>query len=196
MLKTHKSSLRGMFIGDSHLRISSLKLKTATLNIKHSIKQKEYFLYKLKYLENALGREIRYLENTTLKGYPYIVCSVTHNYFYYCYKWLYKPKKKMTLTYLRKVSNEGIAFWYMDDGSLYAKKRNGKPHAYELVFSTCCSKQEAEDCIKFFKERFDVDFTLKYNKNLYSIRCGTTNARKFLDQIQQFIPDCMAYKTF
>jgi len=61
---------------------------------------------------------------------------------------------------------------------LYAKKTNGKIHAYELVISMYTSKEEALDAIKFMKERLDVDFTLKYNRGKYSIRCGTRMAKK------------------
>ena len=58
------------------------------------------------------------------------------------------------------------------------------------------SKKEAETCIVFFKEKYDVDFTLKRNKGYYSIRCGTKNAKKLLSRIGQYIIPSMAYKNF
>ena len=194
MQKQHKLAIRGMLIGDSGLQYSGRK--SATLQINHSSKQEDYFMYKHKYLENAFGIKIPIKRFKTPLGHEVLRMGFTHQYFHYCLQWLYKPKKKITLRYLRKINDEGVAFWYMDDGSLIAKKRNGKVHAYDLVISTCCTKEEAEACIQFFKERYDVDFTLKLNKGLYSIRCGTKNARKLLAIIGQYIPNCMSYKNF
>jgi hypothetical protein len=192
MKKTEKSAIRGLLIGDSHLRKRGNYFE---LGIAHSIKQKDYLKYKADFLSEAFGKDIKLKEYNT-NGYECVRISTSHHYLKYCYNWLYKPQKKLTLRYLRKISNEGVAFWYMDDGSLYAKKRNGKVHAYELVISTYVSKTEAEDVILFFKERFDVDFTLKFNKGKYSVRCGTKAAKKFLSQIEKYIPECMEYKTF
>ena len=194
MQKHHKLAIRGMLIGDSGLKRSGKN--SATLQISHSGKQEAYFMHKHKYLEDAFGVTIPIKRFTTPLGYETIRLSFTHQYFHYCLQWLYAPKKKITLNYLRKISDEGVAFWYMDDGSLIAKKHKGKIHAYDLIISTCCSKEEAEDCILFFKERYDADFTLKLNKGLYSIRCGTRNARKLLSVIGEYIPECMQYKTF
>ena len=193
MRKVDKATFRGILIGDSHLRH---RYKKAELQINHSLKQKEYFLFKHKFLEEFVNKKIKYSESKIKNGYEVIRLSVSDKYFNYCHKWLYKPKKKVTLKYLRKVNNRGIAFWYMNDGSLYAKKRNGKVHAYELVISMYVIKKEAEDAVKFMKERFDCNFTLKYNKGKYSIRCGTKEAKKFLAQIEEYIPSCMSYKLF
>lgn len=195
MTKEEKAAIRGMMIGDSYLR-RKRKSYTTELSIIHSQKQKDYFHYKRNFLETALGKKINFSEYLN-EGHPSIRLCVIHRYLNFCLKWLYKNHKKyISLRYLRKINNQGIAFWYMDDGSLYAKKTNGKTHAYELVISMYSSKEEALDAIKFMKERLDVDFTLKYNKGKYSIRCGTHMAKKFLEQIDCYIPECMSYKTF
>ena len=195
MTKEEKAAIRGMMIGDSYLRRKQNSY-TTELSIIHSQKQKDYFHYKRNFLETALGKKINFSEYLN-EGYPSIRLCVVHKYLNFCFKWLYKNHKKhISLRYLRKINNQGIAFWYMDDGSLYAKKTNGKVHAYELVISMYSSKEEAIDAIKFMKERLDVDFTLKYNKGKYSIRCGTNMAKKFLEQIDCYIPECMSYKTF
>lgn len=72
---------------------------------------------------------------------------------------------------------------YMDDGSLTAKYRNGKIHAYDLTISLCCSKEECERFIVKLQS-IDIKFTIKKDKNRYSIRCGTKSARKFIAYIQ------------
>jgi hypothetical protein len=193
MKKVDKATIRGVLIGDSHLRH---RFKIAELQIGHSLKWKEYFLFKHRFLEESLEKEIKYSEVKTKNGHEIIRLSITDKYFNFCYKWLYKPDKKITLKYLRKVNNRGVAFWYMDDGSLYAKKRDGETHAYELVISMYVTENEANDVIEFMQERFDCKFTLKYNKGKYSVRCGTKEAKKFLAQIEEYIPSCMSHKLF
>lgn len=192
MTKEEKATIRGVAIGDSYIEKQKNYYR---IHIIHSAKQYEYIKFKANYLSKACNKEIKITEFDN-NGYPGVRMTVSNGYFKFVYSWLYKPNKKLTLKYLRKVNNFGVAFWYMDDGSLYAKKRNGKIHSYELVISTCCTESEAKDCIFFFKERFDVNFTLKLNKGKYSLRCGTKEAKKFLSFLEPYIPDCMKYKTF
>lgn len=52
------------------------------------------------------------------------------------------------------------------------------------------------DLIKFFKQRYDADFTIKRNKGKFSIRCGKKAAIKVLNKLDKYIPECMSYKTF
>lgn len=86
-----------------------------------------------------------------------------------------------------------FAVLYMDDGSLTAKKRNGKIHAYDLNIAVYGEKEECENLINKLSE-YGLKFTLKFNKNKYSIRCGTKNARKFLELIGPFCPKFECFK--
>ena len=42
---------------------------------------------------------------------------------------------------LNRLNALGIAIWYMDDGGLSQKKRNGVVHANELMLNTGLSKE-------------------------------------------------------
>lgn len=88
---------------------------------------------------------------------------------------------------------EDFAILYMDDGSLTAKKSNGIIHAYELVISLYCTKEECERFIEKLNE-YGLKFTLKFNKSLYSIRCGTKSARKFIELIKPYCPNLECFK--
>ncbi len=81
-----------------------------------------------------------------------------------------------------------FAILYLDDGSLCAKKRNGKIHAYDLVISIYGRQEECQNLIDKLKNEWGLFFTLKFNKGKYSIRCGTKEARKFLALIRPLIP--------
>ena len=75
------------------------------------------------------------------------------------------------------------------------KKRNGIPHAFELVISTCCSTvKEAQTICDFFYERYEVKMTIKKMKGRFSIRCGTQNARKLISILEPYCMSGMEYK--
>ena len=193
MRKEDKQLLRGIALGDGGLVRSGPN--KATLTLAHSMKQYAYFRHKHDILERIFGKDIKITEYK-INIYDCVRLHVTDQYLALLLKWLYTPRKTLTLNYLRKVSNHGVAIWYLDDGSLCAKRRRDKVHAYDLTISIYGTESEATDAIAFMKERFDAEFTLKRNKGKFSIRCGTMNAKKFLSQVDMHIPDCMSYKTF
>lgn len=87
-----------------------------------------------------------------------------------------------------------FAVLYMDDGSLTAKKRDGIVTAYDLTISIYGDKEECENLIERLAE-LGLKFTLKLNKDKYSIRCGTKNARKFIEHITPHCPDLECFKS-
>ena len=164
MDKYSKGVLLGITLGDSHIRNNRIE-------IRHSISQKDYLEYKSRRIFELLGKEknpnLREISNNGFKAVDF---SVSNKVFGLIRKILYKPKKYISKDILRLIPDEGIAFWYMDDGSLYEKK-NSK--GYELVISTYCdTEEEAIGICEFFKERYDCNFTVKRNKGKFSVRCG------------------------
>lgn len=181
--------LLAVTLGDGYLS------SRGTLKIVHCEKQLEYLQYKA----SLFGKE----KNI----YP-----INNNNFsaYYFQKGTFNKKdngkevrKKLYGALNKKFFSKDIvdemdlfcwAILYLDDGSLCAKKRNGKIHAYDLVISTYCSQEECERLIQNLKEKYNLSFTLKHNKGRYSIRCGTREARKFLALISPLVPDFNCFK--
>ncbi len=198
MNKKNKGILIGMILGDGCLQKRVDKRCNYTQNsisIKHCIKQKEYLEHKALLLQKIFGGEKPNIREINNSGYPGCVLQKTDKYFRILYKLLY-PNKKKTITRkaLDYLNLQGIALWYMDDGSLTARKRNGKIHAYELVISTYISKEENQIIVDYFKEKWDINFKIVKGKGLYRIRCGTKEARKFLKLIKPYSIPCMEYK--
>lgn len=190
MNKLQKGTMCGLLIGDSHLRRIN---NSAKLEMRHSEKQKEYLYFKTELVSVWLGKDIK-IHPINNSGYPAFYSSVMDKSLVIFHNWIYKNGVKfITEEYLHRVSDLGVAIWYMDDGSLIHKK-NGK--GWELVFSTYCSEVEAVNCINFFKKRYDCDFTKKKNKRLFSVRCGKKSAEKLLSVLNKHIVPCMQYKTF
>lgn len=163
------------------------------LNIVHCAKQKEYLEYKA----SLFNANVYYKNNNNFPAYTFDK-GVFNNH-----AQGREIRKKLYGVYGHKYFTKDIveemdlfcfAILYLDDGSLCAKKKNGKVHAYDLVISIYGEKEECLLLINKLKSEYDLSFTLKYNKGKYSIRCGTREARKFLNLIRQVVPnfECFA----
>ena len=172
----------GMTLGDGYLSNRGI------LKICHCEKQKEYIEWKASFFNKEIkyflnnGKPSYYFEigtyNNSLKGKEIrkkLYGVLGHKYF--------------SQAIIDEIDLFCLAILYLDDGSLCAKKRNGKIHAYDLVISIYGRKDECENLIKKLKDNWNLNFTLKFNKGKYSIRCGTREARKFLTLIRPLIPN-------
>lgn len=194
LTKEAKRAMRGMALGDGFAGFSK---GSYFLGLIHSVKQKEYLEYKVAILEEALQKKVKISERISCGKYPGLTARIYDPYFKWIRKRLYKDSTKcLTMRYLRSLDNRAVAIWYMDDGNLYHKKRNGKVHASDLQISLYASEEEANIAIQFFEERYGVKFRLKRNKGKFSIVCYTHNAKKLLEQIRPYIIESMLYKTF
>lgn len=201
MNKNNKSILLALSLGDGCIRKRIDKRYNTTnyfLNIKHSIKQKAYLEYKASIANSVLGgkqNEVKIINNNGYAGCKYEKGSKELRYIY---SMLYiDGKKVITRNVLNLLTPQGIAIWYMDDGSLYAQKKNGRIHAYQMVLSTCCDTQdEAQIIIDYFNEVWSVKFGVKKNKNKYSLTCNTKEIRKFIKIVRPYVSkiQCMKYK--
>ncbi|MCR4720962.1 MAG: hypothetical protein K5655_04475 [Lachnospiraceae bacterium] len=201
MKKYDKSILIGLILGDGYIykyfdkRWESFSY---SVKIKHCIKQKKYLEYKALKLNSILGGAQNKVIEINNNGYPGCQYSKGSKHLKSIYNLLYKDKKKkIRRQVLNHLNAEGIAFWYMDDGSVYPQKKNGKIHAYQLVISTCCdTEDEANEIIDYFQETWNVQFRIKRNKGKYSITCNTREIRKFMPIVKPYVEkiDCMKYK--
>ena len=204
MDKRKKSFLIACVIGDGYI-YKDKKSKSCTLEIGHSIKQKDYLLYKANLLKKYTGKkcELKYKKlpsRTINKNYGPIQESettrifVTHKYFRVLKKWLYPNNSKKYINYIKYLDPLGLAIWYMDDGSTWVEKNRLNGHIM-MEFHTFIPKEDAEFLIKYFIETWDIEFHLhKKTETQYNIRCYRKNSIKLANIIKPFIPDCMWYK--
>lgn len=117
----------------------------------------------------------------------------TSPYFRVLRKWLYlNNKKKLSKKMISYLDEQGLAIWYMDDGSTYVSKTD---RTFTTEISTHIQKEEALELIDLFKEKWGIQFHLhKKKENQYNIRAYSSNALKFIKLIEPFVPDCMVYK--
>lgn len=170
-----------------------------TLHLRHCTEQKDYLVWKHSYLKETVP--CSEIFDGIQNGYGFSKFHTKTNN----KEWREQIKEVKDLLYSNNgkkyfskevidlLTLEDFAILYMDDGSLTAKKRNGVVHAYDLTISTYCSKEECERFIKKLSE-YGLKFTLKFNRGLYSIRCGTKSARKFIELIKPYCPDLECFR--
>ncbi len=190
-----RSAIVGMVAGDAGIR-KQKGCRSVSLRITHAEKQREYLEYKRDILQNLFkGWEIpiRPINNS---GYPGVRLETrNHPKLRAIYKWFYSEgKKRFSRQILNYLTPIGVAIWYMDDGSLSYKKREGKVHGREVHLNTYCSLEEAEVIQAYFKEVWDVSWTVIPNKGLFRLRMGSNGAKKFFMIISPYIIPMMRYK--
>lgn len=204
-----KSLLIALVLGDGCITEQTKTVKGRTyrysnFEVIHSEKQKEYIEWKAEICRSITGRKCVIKEKpvpertiasgkTTpaLMAYRFTCC---HKYFRILRKWLYpNGKKKLDVKYLNYLTPEGLAIWYMDDGSTYISKKYECDFTCEI--STHIPEEDAKALVEMFKTKWDIDFYLhKKAENQYNIRTYGKNSVKFINLIKPFVPNCMAYK--
>lgn len=209
LLENDKKLLLALCIGDGCLRKPHPKSGNVQLEVGHSIKQEAYckwkrdLVYKIFGGKNPpkIGYKTIKLKNSDKE---YYACRFTksHPYFTYLRKILYpNGVKVMTREILEKLTVEGIAIWYMDDGSFYKKDNEDKTKSicFDLRISTDSFSYEENQLIcDFFKEKFNIRFyPYQYHKDRehnWIIRANKQAAIKFIDLIEPYVIPEMRYK--
>lgn len=187
--KKTRNLLLGMSIGDGHLT-------GGRLCITHCDAQYEYLVWKQQLLrKNGIKtREIMKFNNSGYVGYKLkterydFIKSIEH--------YLYCPQKTITRKILNRLTPLEIAIWYMDDGGLSQKRRNGIVVANDLMLNTGLQKEENQIIINYFSEVWGIRFTQVKNHNCYRLRCGTKEARKFISIVYPYVSHlkCFSHK--
>lgn len=181
-----------MSIGDGYIN------KNGFLSIRHGESQKEYIEFKrnLLYKNGINVTNVYEVNNNGYKGYEFR--TYNHKFLKLYRRILYTPKKDITLKSIwNRMSPLGLAIWYMDDGSLTIQYKNGNPCRARIIISTCLDTIEEHDfIIETIYNKFGVKFSVCKMKGKYALRCGTKEARKFINIVKPFMQNiqCMQYK--
>ena len=188
-----RAILLGLVFGDGYLSKNDAA-RPGVLSIKHAEKQRPYAEFKARLVTNVLGGKLPTVRTIDNSGYPGCVFQKTDSYFRVLRDWIYVNGQKKLSPYIKWLTPEALAIWYMDDGGLGHKKRNGKVHAVQLYINCYTDRVEAERICTELKAFFDVQFLPSKGKGKYRIYCGTREARKFARIVAPFMPGSMLYK--
>lgn len=189
-----RSIILGMVFGDGCIVPNSRGYNSATLQVKHSEAQLPYAEHKAKLVSWALGGKTPPVRSIDNSGFPGCVFSKTNAYLRTIRGWVYKDKKKVISPYIRWLTPHGFAIWYMDDGGLSRKMRNGKQHAVEMFLNCHTDYDEVVSISDALFDKFGVRFRPVKNRGKYRLRCGTIEARRVASIVEPFIIGSMRYK--
>lgn len=186
---SQKQIILGGLLGDSSINNKNVQFS-------QSIKQKEYLLWKAK----QFNKDIKYTNNTfNEKKYPrcyfyyYIKNEDIQFYSFICKNLYSKNRKKISLKYLNALNALALAIWWMDDGSICLSKRN----RYGKLATECFNYEEHILMKKYFKEKWDINVQIKFEKNkYYFLRFNVTELKKLISIIYQYVCEIpsMIYK--
>lgn len=190
-----KQVLLGSLLGDGSLQIQKGG-KNAFYREIHSLKQKDYLIWKnqfLKVFDTKLHEYSIYDSRTNKTYYSVLLWSKTSQILTYYYNILYKERRKtISQELLNEINIFGLAIWYMDDGCYHYG--DGRCQ----LGTDALSYQEhllIKDWLRrIFGINIQIHKRIKSNKESYTTVLTKIETDKFLNLIEPFIIPNMYYK--
>lgn len=181
-----------ILLGDGYLS------KSYNIRISHKESQLEYLEWKRRLLikSGIYCSEIQHFINNGFPAVQFVTQCNTLEFGPIRNK-IYTPQKRFTREILNTFTPLELCIWYFDDGGLSQKKKNGKVSANDLMINTGAHNKELNQIyIDYFKEVWGITFTQVKNNSCYRLRCGTKEARKFINIIYPYAcqVSSMSYK--
>jgi hypothetical protein len=186
--------LLGMCMGDCHL--TPAKHGNSKMYIEHSASQLEYLTYKRDRVAEILKSEpMRIVHKRRKDGRESCFFMKSHPIFTHLRDILYPHGKQFlgTQEALDLIPPEGLAIFYMDDGSL--TRPEGKP-VKQITLYTCISERENKAIINWINQVTGALFKqYRLSKTgLYQMYATPRNLGRFLEIIDPYKIPCMEYK--
>ena len=180
--------LLGGLLGDSYYNKGKKIIRFA-----HSNKQNEYLIWKYSffnenikskifYYERKQGNNLYYGENFEVKFNK----NESIDFLYFIKNHLYSNdgRKKISWKYLNELTPLGLAVWWMDDGCLSIHKGN----RYGKLCTHCFNYEENILIQKYFKRKWNIDVSIKCEKNkYYFIRFNVKALKKLIQIIYPYV---------
>lgn len=174
-------------IGDGYL-YKPYNHNTYTLEIGHGKQQEDYLIWKMDLLNKQFGFNIVNREKTInnkllKKQYTQVCFAKTSRIFEEAYNILYPDGKKTIKNAIKHFKSDRLlAIWFMDDGSVFKRKRkNKKGEIYFLrpSLKLCTHSFTYEDCLlilDWFKRRYMIEgYIVKERKKQTGKEYNTIN---------------------
>lgn len=178
----------GSLLGDMFIGKHSTN---ARIMIRHSMKQTSHVMMKYDILKEYVLTPPKPVKSKGFSKEGFCFCFNTKSspvfteYHNFCYP---GGKKKVTREWLDRLTPEGLAYWYMDDGSV------GISNAQIATYSF--SYEEHLTIKEYFEQKWGIIVSIKNrcNKKYYGIYMVATERNKFCRLISPYIIPSMTYK--
>lgn len=201
----------GMVLGDAHVSVrrrlkpdgTRYEAESSEMRVLHSTKQRDYCEHKCALLNWALNRHavVHDVKNGPDGRYKASQFSISHPYFKQVKGWAYPGGvKTITTRLLEMLTPEGIALWYMDDGSARVNvNKDGWIKSVATDIATYCPEEEANIARDYFAKEYGVVFNVRCRtqsprESAFYLQANTEASRDFVRVIDPFIIPSMRYK--
>lgn len=183
--------LVGLLLGDGHLETQN-DGRTYRLKVEHIFWQKDYtdWLYQIfkEWVLTPPQEKIQIIEDLPRRKYWF--STVSHGALrFYAQQFYHNKKKILPKLILKWLSPLTIAVWYMDDGSIKSNR-----HRALILNTQCFTKEENQKLIEVIKNKFDIEMSLRPQRQQWQLYIGSLSVEKFVQLIWPYILPSMRYK--
>ncbi len=181
LTKEQRDIIVGLLLGDGHLETQN-NGRTYRLKVEHGEQQKEYleWLYKKfeKWIPGGIYTRVRHEKYTHVGWRTY-----SHGALRFYGKQFYQGKVKILPDKIEKfLTDEVIAIWFMDDGSV-----KSKTHKTYIFHTYCFSKKDLVILQEALIKKFQIKTTVQKQKDYWRLYILTESAERFENIIRPFI---------
>ena len=190
-----KQLILGSLLGDASINANDKDGGYRCVHFTQSDKQIAYFNYKKHLLgKYALGERTRTSGYGSLMHDMHTTTNLELNKFLneHCIK---NGKKFVTQEWCNELDPMGLAFWYMDDGSI-SNRDNDRCGCRIHISTNGFSLQENETLANMLRDRFGIEATIgdKETYKGYTLILNVKNTERFCSLIAPYVCDSMKYK--
>lgn len=184
LTRTQREVLVGLLLGDGHLETQNGG-RTYRLKIEQSEQHQAY----VQHLYELFQAWVLTPPQSKKDGKRWFQ-TVSHGAFRFYAQQFYREGRKVVPKLIhRLLKPRGLAYWFMDDGSLK------DAHAKAVVLNTQgFSREDVERLAQTLSDRFALEAYLRRQREGYQVVIAGRSLRRFLDLVEpQLIPE-MRYK--
>ena len=186
--------LIGMVLGDSYIGVNKAKT-LAYLETLHKGSHKPYLIWKQRLINYKFETTFRYKNNNGYDAFRFRT-KLEKKLIYLRKDFYVNGKKRVKSNLLNRLTDLGLAIWYMDDGCLSLGRKNGRINRRNVFLNTQGFGLEGNVLIqKWLLSKYGISSNINQNRG-FRLRLNTSNTLKFIEIVSPFVNfvPCMQYK--
>jgi hypothetical protein len=189
-----KQVVFGSLCGDVTIDVSAAG--SCSFTVSHSVKQKEYLIWKARILRDLLSHESLFrVEKCKFpwsdREFEYVCIETKVAPIFNELRALFYPsgKKVISRSILDELTPLGLAVWFCDDGGFC-----GDEHTSDYDISGKWTRKEQSDIREWFVDRWNIDVVVRSYKDGDYVVFNVESARRLKRLIEPHIISSMQYK--
>lgn len=187
-----REALIGLILGDAHLETQNGG-RTYRLKIEHGAKQRDYVEHLYQMFQDWVRTPPKEKEKFSRGGPPgqnIWFSTLSHGSFRFYAGQFYRGRRKIVPKLIaRWLTPRGLAYWFMDDGSIKSKQSKG------LILNTqAFARGEVARLVEVLQLKFGLQAKLRKQQDGWQIYISGRSYERFLSLVQPFLLPSFDYK--